>query len=426
MTQARTGDAESRIIVVCGYVAMAIAVLVPLLITLDRFRRPFGEKFAFTWMGGSADLWLPYNGARALLMHLDPYMLTLPPELRDPSGWPQTYPPTMLLLYVPLVWATNSDVEAASQALYWLNVLALGGFCYAVWRLSRALREREADADALATLLIVLIALSLNAATMFVFDRGQSELINAMLSWGAVLLYTQKRMAAAMTLVTLAAAIKGYAAFLAIGLLLAAPSRRHFVRGLIAAGLTTLAVTLPVASHLESGLAALRTRSEFFFKPVWYNHSFRSVFHHVTETDSETARYVMLGITALVTALSGWRLSVAARADDARAVTGRAVIFATAALALMVGMPFYSGIYNFVLILPGLLLLATRSSAFARSHPGRLALGLSAPLALALGLMMHKLGSEVPLGGIALVYFVLVAGALSLVRTVESSSPAAA
>jgi hypothetical protein len=416
MSDARGGERNARLFAFFGYAAAAIAVLVPLLITLDRFRRPTGDKFVFPWLGGSADLWLPYNGARALLAHIDPYMTPLPPELRDPSGWPSTYPPTMLLLYVPLVLATNSDVELACQVFYWLNILALGLFTYSVWRLTLALRG-DPQQDALGTLLIVLFALTLNSATMFALDRGQSEIINAALCWTAVLLATQKRFAFAMALVTLAAAIKGYAAFLAMGLLLTAPTRKHFVRGLVSALVVTAAVTLPVASHLGKGLAAMQTRSAFFFTPVWYNHSYKSLFHHITPEGSDDARYAMLALTAVIMVLAGWRLSVAARRGDEPAVRARVVLFASAALALMVGMPVYSGIYNYLLVLPGLLLLASHVQSFARSTGARVALGVSAPLALAFGLMMHRIGSEVPLAGIALVYLVLVAGLLSVLGT---------
>lgn len=140
MTSSGSGPRREQaevIATVVATIARYVAVILPLLATLDRLRRPFGEKLLFGNQAGSADLWLPFNGAAAILRHIDPYG-PLPADLQDPAGWPPTYPPTMLILYVPLVWVTNANVVLATQVFYWLNLAALGALTYAVWRLGKA------------------------------------------------------------------------------------------------------------------------------------------------------------------------------------------------------------------------------------------------------------------------------------------------
>jgi len=401
------------------YFAIAVAVIVPLLMTLDRLQRPFGEKVLLPYLGGSADLWLPYNGARALLAGIDPYMPVLPPAFRDPSNWPQTYPPTMLLLYVPLVLATHSDIESACGVFYWLNIGALAVFAVVIWRLARWLRG-ERSFDSLGMLLVVVVALGLNAPTTFAIDRGQSELINAALCWTAILLFIRRRFGMAMVFVTLAAAIKGYAAVLALGLLLAVPTRRAFIRATWSAALTTVAVTLPVVSHLKAGLAAMLMRNEYAFAgDCWYNHSFKSFFYSFNPASADDMRRAMLAFTAAVCVLSWWRLAFAMRHGTRTEITCRSILFASSALAFMVGMPAYSGPYNLTLVLPGLVLFATSFDRFVDilrlRLPLALPLGLCAAVALALALHLRKAGSAMSLGGIALVYLVLATGILALV-----------
>ena len=417
MSQAPEPGILARAPAYLRYAGIAVAVVLPLLITLDRFRRPFGEKYMFPHIGGSADLWSPYNGARALLAGLDPYMPNLPPALRDPSGWPSIYPPTMLLLYVPLVLATNANIETACQVFYWLNILALGGFCFVIWQLARHLRG-EPWRDSLGTLLTVAVALSLNTATMFALDRGQSDLINALLCWAAILLFLRGRLGAAMAAVTVATAIKGYAGILAVGLLLAAPNRKAFVRGLLSAAGVTLALTLPVARHLRSGIAGMLMRKESNFHALWFNHSFKALYYHVDPAGAESARRNLLIFAILVTGLAWWRLRSAVRQGDETATYTRTILFGTSALAVMVGMPAYSGPYNYLLVLPGLLLLATSFDRFADTVRLRLTLavplGLGVIVALGLALPMHWPRTDVSLGVIALVYLLVTAGALSL------------
>jgi len=399
-----------------GRLAQVVAVAVPLLATLDRFRRPFGEKFMFPNLGGSADLWLPYLGARALLAHLDPYG-PLPQHLQEPTGWPPTYPPTMLALYVPFAWATGEDIELACQIFYWLNIAALGALSYFVWRLTlRLTAPRGAPGS---TFLVAVIALSLNGLTMFAVDRGQSEIVSSALCWGALVLFLQKRHGWAMAAVTLAGAIKGYAVPVGVGLLLATRGRKQVLRGLAAATAVGLAVTVPVAKYLKQGFASMLTRTDYAYGAEWFNHSFKSTIHTVLNAElADAGRTWMLCLTALVFLGSLWRLFVATRRGTEQELALRLIAFAGAGLTFMVGLPAYSASYNYLLVLPALLLVSTQFGdldEILKLHPAvAVPLGLVLVVALGLALRERWIGHPIPLAGIALVLFVGILGVVAI------------
>lgn len=400
-----------------GRLSQWIAVLLPLLATLDRFRRPTGDKFVFPHLNGSADLWLPYLGARAIVAHLDPYG-PLPAYLLEPSGWPSTYPPTMLALYVPLVWATGSNVELACQVFYWINIVALGALSIVTWRLSIRLVDPRDRADS--SFLVMLIALSLNGLTMFALDRGQSEIVSAALCWGAILLFLRGEHGWSMAAITLAGAIKGYAVPVGIGLLLATRGKKQVLRGLGAAAAVSLAVTVPVAQYLEHGFSSMLVRADFSFIPVWFNHSFKNAFFQFSEKLGDSGRRWMLVLTAVTMLGSLWRLIVAKRKGTKREIAARAVVFAGTALALAIGLPVYSAPYNYVLVLPAMLLVSTRFPDFVRlmqlRQPLANVLGLVLVSALALALRLRWFDHQVTLAGVALVAFVICMAVLATAR----------
>lgn len=398
-----------------GRLSRVVAVVVPLLATLDRLRRPAGDKFFASAQGGSADLWLPYLGARAIQAHLDPYG-PLPAYLQEPSGWPSTYPPTMLALYVPLVWATHANIELACQVFYWINVLALGVLSVVVWRLSLrlvALHRRQAS-----SFLMVLIVLSLNPLTMYAIDRGQSEVVSAALCWGAVLLFVRRQHGWAMIAVTFAGAIKGYAVPLGIGLLIATRGRRQILQGLAGATAVALAVTVPLARYLKHGFESMLTRVDYSFDPVWYNHSFKNTFYQFSPKLADSARRWTLVGLAVVMLFALLRLFLACRKGTPREVTARVVIFAGVALALVIGFPAYAGPYNYVLVLPALVLASTHYEDFydvlKLRNPIAIPLGMVLVLSLGLALRFRLLDSDgVTLAGIGLVVFAACLGVLT-------------
>src|SRR5689334_4522443 len=90
--------------------ALLLSVAVVLYTDVSRFVDPVGEKYVSVMPPGSADFYVPFNGARALLKGLDPYhhddrSLFDPWQREEAIGgvhFRQFYPPSHLLLYVPL------------------------------------------------------------------------------------------------------------------------------------------------------------------------------------------------------------------------------------------------------------------------------------------------------------------------------------
>jgi hypothetical protein len=62
----------------------------------------------------------------------------------------------MLLLYVPLLLATHSNIESACEVFYWLNIGALALYVFAIWRLARWLPNSKGTLGGIALVYLVL------------------------------------------------------------------------------------------------------------------------------------------------------------------------------------------------------------------------------------------------------------------------------
>jgi Glycosyltransferase family 87 len=318
-----------------------------------------------------------------------------------------------------LVWATGSNIELACQVFYWINMVALVALSLIVWRLSLRLIVPKARSNS--SFLLILIALSLNGPAMFAVDRSQSEIVSAALCWGAVLLFLRGQHGWSMTAVTFAAAIKGYAVPVGVGLLLATRGRKQLLRGIAAATAVSLAVTVPVFQYLKHGFTAMLFRTEFSFVAIWFNHGFKNTFYEFEPKLGDPGRRWMLVLTFVIMLGALWRLMVATRKGTREEVTARVIVFAGTALALMIGLPVYSGPYNYLLVLPALILASTRYADFVellKLHtPVAAVLGVVLAVALTLALMMRWLGHDlVTTPGIALVLFVGCLATLVIAR----------
>jgi hypothetical protein len=405
--------------------AQIIAVVIPLLATQDRFRRPFGEKFMFSVLGGSGDLWVPYLGAQAITEGIDPYG-PRPAHLHDPGNWPLVYPPMMLTLYLPLVWATHANIEKACQAFYWINMLALAALSFIVWRLS--LRLMGPVEKGKSSFLLLVIALSLNALTMFAVDRGQSEIIGAALCWGGILLYLNEWPATALALVTIAGALKGYAVPVGLGLLVTTRGWRPFLRALAGGAGAALALSLPVLKYLKQGFAAMAIRTDFAWESNWFNHSFKNAFYQHAPKHGDDGRRLMILLTLSIMLGALARLLCATRKGTKRDVTVRVTTFAGAAMALMIGLPAYSGPYNYLFVLPALLLLSTRYHDVAELLDLRgiwlPAVGAGLGLATLWALKLRTEDGHVSLAADGLVLFVLCLGVVTALPGPRCKAPA--
>ena len=357
-----------------------MAALLAVYTTLARFDFPVGEKFIRPMRPGAGDLVMPFNGARALVLGVDPYHNDLraldDPYRRDVEKqvvggrvYRVAYLAPHLLLDVPLVLASGGQLEPAARLWFALNLAFLAALVAVAWRLAR--RFTAGSAAEIVPLLGV--ALSVNVATSLGLDRGQSDLLTSLLSWGGVALALSGWPAVALALVASATVLKGYAALLLVVLLGASPTRRALLRGLAGAGVAAVAWLAPVASHVADGLVAARARASEF-EPIWYNHSFKNLAFELAPTLAEPGRIALTLLAITSTALCAWQ---SRRARAARTLW--LTLASTCALAAVIGWSGSSYEYNLVLVLPGALAASLGHAALSR------ALGLDAPSHRALG-----------------------------------------
>ncbi|HEX9576531.1 MAG TPA: hypothetical protein VF993_02185 [Myxococcales bacterium] len=396
--------------------ALAAAALIAALglwSDLSRFQDPLGEKYAVPVVPpGAVDFMAPFQGARALVMGVDPYRNELP-ELRDPwhhemmvegMRTMQFYLPTHLWMYVPLVHATGGDARAAGRIWFVINLLIL--LALAVVTAGLARDALGLDSRALpALVLFCTVALALHGGSMLGLERGQSDLLTSLLCWSAVASVLRGRAALPMFLATFAALLKGYAAVFALALLLVMGGPR-MLRALAGAALALLLLLAPVARYLPEALVNVGVRMAQQPRSVWYNVSFRSLAHAVWPgAGHELAlALVLVAIGASACALATLR---------ARREPGRALplsMMAAATLGTVIGLSSVAHDYVLALVLPGAILLALAHPAVSKSP------ALAAAVLASL-FCLYKLylgSSQLPLGAIGLFGLVALAGVSSI------------
>jgi hypothetical protein len=323
---------------------------------------------------GGADFFQTFAGARALARGENPYQNTLP-GMADPWGralsiegepFKVAYPPSQLLFYVPLA-KLQDDPRQAGRILFWSNlVLLLGLSLLTRWLLLEAtvtdVLERRFSWLLVPLLYFILTA---NVGTCLGLERGQSDIMGAMLCWGAVALFLKGGRFLPAFLVACAILMKGYALLLGLGLGLLGLPRRGWRPMLAGAAVAAAVLLLPVIGYLDEGLRAARWLSQEFAWPYWNNHGFKNLAYQIAPDGAEPGRIVMTAIALLVT-VGCWRLARnARRRDEERSATLWVLLFAMSSLATLVGYGAASFVYNQVLILPGAFVLLLRSDAFA-------------------------------------------------------------
>jgi hypothetical protein len=398
---------------------------------LDRLENPTGEKEVPLYGSGQADFSYTYLGARALLKGVNPYHNDdpafthplFPPS--DYAGFKQIYPPANLLLHVPLVLWKGADWPAAGRVWFRLSVLELAGLAVLVWALAR----RAAD-GAMNTLFIPLffVCLACNTGTELALERGQSDILVALLAWGSVLCFLRQRYALCTFLSLWSVSIKGYAILLAGGMALLALDQRRW-RAVLAGGVAAMLLfVLPVARYTVLAAQAVRSRSDMFWH-AWFNHSFSNVMYTFAPALRERGRGVLFGL-ALATSVATW---VEARRALTRRLRRQGALwmtaFATAALGAVVGYSSLSISYNLILILPGMLILVSAQRrlclhlAIHRAMHRPLRAGVGAALAAcAVLLFLYRGGGEgppasgtgAPVAGFGLILLIALLGTFSL------------
>jgi hypothetical protein len=334
---------------------------------LVRYQDPIGEKHFALLEPGAADFSVIFDGTRVFMDGHNPYYFRDAGSLdrwgrADVIGgrWFRvSYQPSHFLVYLPIALLTTDNREAGrivfavSMALYLLIAIM-------VWRLTLRVTSPPDPAQRLLVLLLLpifAVLLGTNIGTTLSLARCQSDVINAALTWGALLLFLRGRRFWPMFMLIAAVSMKGYPVLLGIGLFLLG-LRRGGWRAELAGVLAGLVFWLaPVLPYLHDGFIAALSHAGGFFTEAWINHSFRNLFFHVSPGLADPGRWTMGLLGLLVSAGCCWQAHLALRRADSRATAVWLPVFATSALVTMVGMSTLSYIYNQILVLPGVLFL---------------------------------------------------------------------
>ena len=416
-----------RLLTPTSLAVLLVAGTVVTITSVERYRDPVGDKYVFVMKPGAADFLQTFAGARALVRGENPYRNALP-GMADPWGRVLTtegtsynipYPPSQLFFYLPLAWLVD-DPRAAGRILFWVNLALLLGLALLVrWLLVRATApppdERWASWLLVPLLYFILTA---NVGPSLGLERGQSDIIGAVLCWGGVALFLKKHRFLPALLITSATLMKGYALFLGLGLGLLTLRRRGWPAFLAGVLVAVAILLLPVVEYVDEGIRGARWRAAEFDAPYWNNHGFKNLSYSVSPALAEPGRLALTAITLLVTA-GCWARARGAREDPSAAALWLS-LFAVCALTTLVGYSATSFVYNQVLILPGAFVLLLGRAPLAED--GRLAPGAERALSrlavlTAFLLFKYRLGSETfSVAAVGLVLLVLMTGAAVLHR----------
>ncbi len=435
------------------WTVLSIAVLPCLLLWTgtSRFEVPEGEKFFSPLAGGSADFRATYPGAQALVRGVDPYHHD-EPDLVDPIMSPVTidgrtfrclYPPTHLLLYVPLVRLVGDDTARAAVLWFRANQLMLVALAAVTVLLARA-AESATDGAAVggggdastahvggraSSALVGGLALAVYSQSpggQLGLERGQSYVLQALLTWGAAWWLVRSRLHGGPTRVAsfavcflsvAATLVKGPTLLFGAGLCLlalgpvAGRDRRRAVAA-VAGGAAAIGVLLlPVARHVPDGFRAAAFFSNSFERS-WINHGFENLAWSVAGEGMAGIGRIALTVLALVVTVLVFVRTRRAFATGTPADAARWLSwFGVCAGATMVGYPGFSGAYNLVLLLPGIVVAVLSQDRFADAaglgSRGRAILGATA-LAATVLVVFGKLpfSSTFPLASVGLVAWI--------------------
>lgn len=409
-----------------AWIALFVAAATVLLVDTNRFSPPVGEKYVFFVENGSADLTPSLNSAAALLAGDNPYRYKLDkyPELHpaardDTKGIFYLYPPSHILLYVPLVRVfghlglTVARIQFyISLGLLFLVSLLLLDLFSAIVPVSRELR--------FALLPLMVFILALNPGSELGLERGQSDVITAASCWGALAAHRRGWIGTGAFLAVASVLFKGYGIILAVGLLTAGLSRHSWRATFTGVFLALALLLVPVARYLPDALGAYAVRSHMFWSG-WTNQGFFNLLYTLKPRSAFIGRYILTGFGIAVTVITWFPLRTSLRGDQPRA--RRAfwlTLFGLASLTVVIGYSRNSIAYNLVILLPGVLVLALSQDRVLRGASavlrGVIGVGFAftlfglCALSIPRAFGFAKVAREVPIGGLAMVVvFVLIA-----------------
>jgi hypothetical protein len=361
-----------------AWVGLTTIFVTALYTDVSRFQNPAGEKYTLGYFeGGQADFTYPYLGARALLAHQHPYRTTSPEythhlfRLENVNGVPfrQIYPPGHLLTYLPLVLIYGKDAIGAARCFFHICLIALLLMGVLTFALVRSVRGLPVS-----PLFIFLAAAALltQPGVQLGLERGQSDILTALLCWTAIFFATRQKAGLALFFIVWATSIKGYPFLLAAGMGVMAMRRKVWRRALVGFAAGAAVFVVPVVRYLGDGLRGVVLRSNLVGTD-WYNHGFNSAVEHlVSARAADTGRVVLAALSLLITLLWGWRAWQRRNEGGGPAATFSLVMFATAALTTAIGVSKGSVSYNLIIVLPGAIALAAtqdRAADFLSVRP---------------------------------------------------------
>jgi len=335
--------------------------------SVERFQDPVSEKHMLIMQPGNADFVNPFNGARALLMGVNPYTNDVP-ELADPwdrhftyidgKQYRGLYPPTHFILYVPLALVTD-NWRQAGRILFGVNVAALLLLSILAWWLIAHIRDLSGQERQWSLLLVLagFVILTGNIGSSYALERGDGgDILAAAFCWTALILFMKERYFVSMFLMVPATFIKGYALLCGIGLALLCMSRgewRSAAAGIagITAGLGIF--VLPVLRYVPDALAWLLHNERIAGWYLFWNHGFLNVFYHLAPEWTEPLNWIMMGYCLVLTVMCWLYARRALHERDTRQALLWCTFFVTLSVETMLGNAPVSIIYNLVLVLPG-------------------------------------------------------------------------
>ena len=378
------------------------------------------------------DFSYPYLGARAWLAGENPYTTPAPefthkvfePYRIGGKMYKQLYPPGHLLTLIPLALIYRSDAVGAGRLFFEISLVALAGLGVVTWSL---LQSARAQAVSPFFIFFAVTAFMLFPGAQLGLERGHTDILTALLCWGALVLVMRGVVAPALFLVVWGVNIKGYPLLFAVGVAALMLRRGVWRRALLGALLGAAVFVAPAARFLGDAFKGTIHRSNMFVS-VWFNHSFKNTVQNVLSPGvSDRGGLVLSALALAVTALWGWRAwqrrHELAGPDGALAL----IMFGTASLLAMVGRSSLSISYNLSLIVPGVLLLATcQDRLVATLRMGRAGGHLLGAVTTACGFMLFlgHWGPTFPLAGLGLVVLLALLGVLGVRMPAPRSSAA--
>ena len=347
------------------WVAATLVLLAAAAVGTDvaRLQAPQGERYVNYMDVWPSDFRAGLEATRSLLAGNDPYRVALPTAkasdkfVVDGVTYRYNYPPSHLLLYVPIALVTRDD-EKAGRIWFHLLLLMLLALSVLVWRLADSVVETPAIAIA-----ALLPLLTIQPGALLALERAQSDIVLSLLAWSAITAASRGRWGWAGFFSVAAALMKPYAAVLAIGIVSVGVDWRQLRASAIGAIAALALLFVPVARFAGGASARSAARSDVLGQLAKLGAAQRRLCH-IPSVRRAGSRSVLHAVRARQSAFVVVRAARAARGNAAGA-TLSLVMFAVCALEAMIGWSQTTYSYAMLYLLPGLLVIALTQPAIA-------------------------------------------------------------